>query len=389
MRFLLVCPAFPPAAGYGGTTLSALGLARGLRQQGHEVLVLTTDADGAANLSVPVGRITSFEGVPVLYHHRWGQNAYFWCRGLARSLQTLAPEFDVALVRGNWGYINLAAARFLYPRVPLVIYPEGSFDPWAFRHRGWKKVIYWRLIEKLNYRRAAAVIALTRKEAEQLKGMKIKAPVEVIPNGIFPEEFDREVAIRGAAARYLGQATRPMLLYLGRLHPKKGIDTLIAAMGLIPAPSRPLLLIAGAGEQGYELTLKNMVEELRLSEDIFFTGPVAGDEKLSLLKASSILVLASRGEGLPLAVLEGMAAGKPVVITPGCNLPEVEEWQAGVVVEGKAGTIAGAVQGLLRDETRRRCMGENARALVNSRFTWSAVAQKTAAFAEKILARQG
>jgi glycosyltransferase involved in cell wall biosynthesis len=380
MRFLIVCSAFPPASIYGGTPLTAFGLAKGLLDLGQEVLVLTTNANGAANLNVPLSQITLFNGVPVIYQPRWGSNAYFWSPALARCLKELGPGFDLALVRGNWGYINLAASRILHGKVPFFLYPEGIFDPWAFRYHYYKKVFYWHLIEKCNYRRAAAIIALTKTEAEQVKQTKIQGPVEVIPNGVFLEEFDRKVVHNNYP--YTEKLNRPVILYLGRIHLKKGIDILIEAINIIPQKSRPLLVIAGDGDKGHEKNLRHKVARLNLAEDVLFTGFVTGEEKLFLLKNCSMLALPSKSEGLPHAVLEGMACRKPVIITPWCNLPEVQAWEAGLLVSEDAQSIAQAIQRLLNDGPLREKMGQNGYALVKRQFTWKAVAEKTHNFAE-------
>jgi glycosyltransferase involved in cell wall biosynthesis len=386
MRILVACPAFPPAYSYGGTPMTAFGLAKGLQDLGQEVLVLTTDANGREDLPETPGRLTTFSGVPVIYHHRWGKNPYFWAPGLAGNLKRLASCFDLALVRGNWSYINLAASRTLSGAVPVFLYPEGTFDPWAFRHHRAKKVLYWHLVENRNYRQAATIIALTGSEAQQVKRMGIPGPVEVIPNGVFLSDFAETAFPRTSTDIYQGKrrGDRRVVLYLGRIHLKKGIDTLVAALKIIPREERPLLVIAGHGDRWYENKIKNQVLDLQLTEDVLFTGMVTGAEKFRLLKSSDLLILASRSEGLPHAVLEGMAARKPVIITPACNLPEVEERQAGFVIPEDAAMLAGVIRRLAADPRLREKMGENGYNLVQDRFTWEAVAVKTLELAHRL-----
>jgi glycosyltransferase involved in cell wall biosynthesis len=390
MRILVVCPAFPPAYTYGGTPLTAFGLAKGLQDLGQEVLVLTTDANGRENLPVAPGRLTTFSGVPVIYQHRWGKNPYFWAPGLAGNLKRLAPRFDLALVRGNWGYINLAASRTLAGAVPFFLYPEGTFDPWAFRHHRNKKVLYWHLVEKRVYSRAAAIIALTEIEARQVREMKIGVQVKVIPNGVFLKDFEEVASDNSYENKYRDKSgkTRPLVLYLGRIHLKKGIDTLVEALKIIPRRGRPLLVIAGNGERWYETEIKNKVENWQLGDDVIFPGLVTGNEKLYLLKNCAMLVLPSKSEGLPHAVLEAMACRKPVIITAECNLPEVRDWGAGYLVERDSRSIARVIQELLNYDGLREAMGNNAYALVKSKFTWPQVAKQTRQLAREIFERR-
>ncbi len=383
MRILIVCPAFPPAFIYGGTPLTAFGLAKGLQDLGQEVLVVTTNANGADNLEVALSRVISYAGVPVIYHPRWGRNSYFYSPALGRYLKELGPRFDLALVRGNWGYINLTACRSLSGKMPVFLYPEGIFDAWAFRHHYYTKTIYWHLIEKYNYKRATGVIALTRPEAEQIKIMGIAVPIEIIPNGVFLEEFEGQGNCVGLEQHKTG---RPLVLFLGRLHLKKGIDILLKAISLIALESRPLLVIAGEGDKKYKEQLKDLVWKLGIEKDVMFAGLVTGEKKLYFLKKCAILVLPSRSEGLPVAVLEAMACRKPVVITPQCNLPEVAQWQAGFVVDGEAGSIAAAINKLVTCDSLQARMGKNAYALVKARFTWSVIAQQSIEYFAQIVA---
>jgi glycosyltransferase involved in cell wall biosynthesis len=385
MRLLIVCPAFPPAYIYGGTPLTAYGLAKGLINQGHEVLVLTTNANGDANLTVPLGIRTLFDGVPVLYHPRWKANPFFFASGLADNLRDWGSRYDIALLRGNWQYINLVGSWMLHKKIPFLIYPEGTFDPWAWAYRRVKKRIYWHLIEKHNYQRAAGIVALTQNEARQVKAIGIKPPVKVILNGIFIEDFENKISGGSFDCKYAAWLKRPVALFLGRIHVKKGIDLLIKALALIHKDSRPILIIAGSGDKGYEEILKNQIRVSELEEDILFTGMVTGEEKLYLLQRSTIFVLPSKSEGLPLAALEAMACKKPVILTPWCNLPEVEQWQAGFTVENAPPKIAGAIKQMLTNKTWREKMGENAYTLIKQKFSWESVARQTVEFAERIL----
>jgi hypothetical protein len=121
MRFLCISAVFPPAVHYGGIPPIVFGVAEALISLGHTCQVIATDAGGESNLSVPLDKPTVYKGVPVIYTPRWRQNSYFFAPHLIRHLKTLAPQYDVALVYGGWGYINLAA-RLTLPKLFYRIY---------------------------------------------------------------------------------------------------------------------------------------------------------------------------------------------------------------------------------------------------------------------------
>jgi len=394
LKFLHLSSVFPPAYGYGGVPAAACGLAAALGRLGHENLVLTTDADGSKRLPVICDQIIDHDDFKLVYARRLGCNPYFFSPSLARHIRSLAPGFDIALVRGNWGYINYIARRILTEiKVPYVLFPEGIFDPWAIRHKHIRKWFYWQIVEKYNYRQAAGIIALTKSEYAQVKSYAPGALVEVIPNGIDLACFYPAPGITEICKRFPPLADKPFFLFLSRLHIKKGLDIFLPAFARFissfdQTADTPVLVIAGAGEAGYEAELREQVASLGIRKHVVFTGMVSGLDKLALLHHCQFLVLPSRSEGLPVAVLEAMACGKPVIITPPSNLPEVEKAGAGLVAELTPAALSQALLTLWAKRDRN-LMGEKALNLIQNKFTWDAAAQQTMAFCKQILHSRG
>jgi glycosyltransferase involved in cell wall biosynthesis len=394
VRFLFVSAVFPPAFDYGGIPHRVFGLAEALISLGHPCQVITTNAGGSQNLKVEVEKPTTYYGVPVIYTERWRNNSYFYAPRLIRHLRELAPFYDAALVSGGWGYINIAV-RLSLPRVdlPYILNPEGLFDPWALRHKHLKKLIYWHLIERRNYMKAAGIVALTEFEADQARQYVPQVPIRVIPNGTNPEHFQCPGSKEALAAIFPVLANSPYILFLSRLHPKKGLDLLFPAFQRLLALCRehdspePYLVVAGDGEQQYKHDLENLVQRLEIRDRVLFTGLVIGEAKLALLHHCSFMVLPSRGEGLPMAVLEAMACGKPVVLTRGCYLPEVARAGAGLEVELEVEPMVEAMMQLWIDHGMRLEMGERASQLVAEKYTWHRIAEQTVNFCEQILHR--
>ncbi len=394
MKFLHICSYFLPAFIYGGVTQTAFGLAAGLKQQGHENLVLTTDAGGRGRLPVPSECLTEINGLEVIYARRWRHNPYFYSPSLSRHIKERAANFDIALVRGNWEYANWTARSNLTEMgIPYILYPEGIFDPWAINRRRLKKLVYWHLIEKINYAHASGVVALTREESGQVKRFLKSAQVEVIPNGIDVEIYHPNLDGDFTNMEFPGLGHRKFILFLSRLHVKKGLDILIPAFGkflsyLTNPDDAPVLVVAGTplpGADSYVQKLKQIAEVAGVGSQIFFAGLVSGMNKLSLLHNCSFMVLPSRSEGLPVAPLEAMACGKPVIATRNCNLPEIEEAEAGLLVDFSQEALAQAMWKLWLNEDQRRIMGERAVNLIKAKFTWPRVAEQTVAFCRRII----
>jgi len=376
MKVLVTIPTFPPAADYGGPALAAYAVARELMGLGHQVLTLALDLGGGG----PRGVDTTYRGVPVRYC-RGSAGPPFFSLEMARELGRRLPFHDLCLSRGNWSFVNYLTRRACRrARVAYVLYPEGSFDPWAIQHKALRKRLWWRLVEEANYQQAAAVIALTAAEADQVRQMGIRSRIEVIPNGVDPEDFAGALSREELEAQFPGLGPEPYLLFLGRVHEKKGLPLALAALAQLPAKlAGTRLVVAGPGEERYLQHLQKIAADLGLGGRVRFLGPVNGAAKAGLLQEADLFILTSRSEGLPIAVLEAMACGTPVLISPFCHLPEVAAAGAGMEAGLEPEEIARALAEILADSAARRQMGEAGRRLVAEKFTWPRVGQLTAA----------
>lgn len=374
--------------------MSSFGLAQALMELGHDNLVLTTDANGAERLPVTNSQLTYYQQVPVIYTRRWGHNSYFYSPELAGLIGQLARKFDIALVNGNWVSVNLLARKLL-PNLdlPYIVYPRGILDTWAMGQKRWKKLPYWYLIEKYNYLRAAGAVALTQVEYRQIKKYVPQVTVEVIPNGINLEDFYPAPGYDEFAQRFPGLSDRPFILFLSRLDFKKGMDILFPALASFLGSNDklnylPRLVVAGAGDRAVEGTLRAQVKKLGLGAEVVFTGLVTGFDKLCLLHHCIFFVLPSRSEGLPVAVLEALACARPVIITQNCNLPEVPEAKAGIMVDLNPSALAEAMGKMWARSEDRLVMGERALKLIQEKFTRQVVAEKTVHFCQQILQKR-
>lgn len=355
---------------------------------GENVTVFTTTANGDCELDVPVSVPVDVNGVETWYFPRQRPNGYFYSPAMAEALRQHAGEFDVIHLHGIWCHANLAGRKAaLRARVPYVATLHGAVDPIVLRKSWLKKQLYWRLCEAPTLQRVAALIALTDQEKQHIEALGLHRRVVVLPNGLDPAQY-ADIPSRQALSEIAERlVTQPYVLFLSRIHAKKGLDMLIPAFArVIERFSDWLLVIAGPDDGGYQATVEQQVRQCGLEGRVLFTGPVAGARKLALLGNADVFCLPSYSEGLPTAVVEAMLCGRPVVITRNCYMPEVATCGAGLVVET---TVQGIEQGLseIMGTSQRRQMGEAGQACARESYDSALVAEKTVALYREIIGR--
>lgn len=300
--------------------------------------------------------------------------------GYSRDLKSLvtvaAKRSDVLHGHGIWMYIDYltaGAARDLGK--PHVFSPQGCLEPWALTRSRWKKAPVRRLFADGALRRMACIHATNRREAENVRALGLENPIAVIPNGIDPAAFAELPDRATLSERFPEVAGKKVVLFLSRIHPKKGPLRLAEAWGTLAGDFPGWhLVVAGNDEIGHRAEVERALKARGVMDRATFTGPMIGADELVAMAAADVFVLPSLSEGFSMVILEAMASGLPVLLTPGCNFPEAVS--AGAALE-TAPDARGTEQGLRRlmrmtDEERRE-MGERGRALVTTRYTWERV----------------
>lgn len=377
MRVLHVSPYFAPAFRYGGPPRSILGLCRALQRAGVDVEVLTTTADGDADLPATPPGGDSYEGVAVRYLPRAFPRRLFNARGLGAALRAAVARADLVHVHGLWSLPGWAAARRARRAgVPLVISPRGMLDPGSVGRRARRKRIAYGLVERRNLSSAAFLHATSEAEADALRLWAPGVPVVTLPNGV--DGPDTAPAAAGAIRRRLGiPEAAPIVAFLGRIHPIKRLDLLAAAFERVRA-TRPdaHLVVAGPDEEGERKRLEPRFAAA--GTHAHWTGEVGGADKWELLADSDCLVLCSDSESFGTSVAEAMAAGLPVVVTHSCPWSVVEAERCGLWVPQEASAIAGAVVTLLDDPAKAREMGARGKALAQRAYSWDSIGRAMA-----------
>ncbi len=323
--------------------------------------------------------------------HAVGPRKFGYAPGYAQALASAAP--DVAHVHGLWTYHSLAGYQWnRRTGRPLVYSVHGMLDPWALRNAKWRKRIAALFYEDRHLRGAACLRALCDAEAKSIRAYGMRNPICVIPNGIdLPELVETsKLRVESLAFQTIAQE-RNILLYLGRLHPKKNLANLIRAWkeALNSQPSTSdswTLAIAGWDQGGHERQLKKLTADRGLLTTVTFLGPSFGQEKVAAYRACDALILPSLSEGLPMTVLEAWAYAKPVLMTPECNLPEGFAAGAALQIGTGSNEIAAGLKQLTEmDDDDRKAMGARGRALVAETFSWPRIGEQMRSVYEWIL----
>ena len=340
----------------GGIPSSFLPLYDRLSEKGIEVVLVAADKP-----SRPVKpRIVTF--------HPVGPRSFAFSWELPRILE--GESADIVHLHGLWSYGSVAVQLWNWRSgKPVVVSPHGMVDGWALRHHTFKKTVGGAAFEWRNLCNAARIHALSESESKSLQTLGF-TNVVTIPNGV-------NLPTRIEPAR----AEKKIVLFLGRLHPKKGIAETLVAWSIFQretqiAPEEWRLVIAGWDDGGHLNDLKKMVEKLDIREHVEFRGPIYGAEKEALYASAHALVLASHSEGLPMTVLEAWSHGRPAFLTEQCNLPEGFASGAAFRITSEPDNIAAAMVSALPDTARLFAAGRAARALAMRSFDWDQICDR-------------
>jgi glycosyltransferase involved in cell wall biosynthesis len=354
----------------GGVAMALRSLTRALQQRPGTAVEVFSMA------SSDVVEKGDWAGAKLHHHEVRGPASFSYAPGLNRSLSS--RPIDLLHLHGLWMYCSVATRRWaVRSGRPCLISPHGMLDPWALANSGWKKRIARRLYEDANLRHAACLHALCEPERQAIRDCGLRGPICIVPNGVDPAP---EVRPKPPDWRLALPPQAPVLLYLGRLHPKKRVAELLHAWHLA-GPSNPggasawHLVIAGPGSADYVQLLHNRIAQLGLAERVRLIGPQYGPAKQATFAAADAFVLPSLSEGLPMAALEAWSWGLPALLTPHCNLPEGFVAGAALPIEAEPEGIAAGLRALFAlSGERRRAIGRHGRDLVSARFTWTRVA---------------
>lgn len=383
MHILQVTPYFPPTWAYGGIPRIVDGLSRALVQKGHRVTVLTTDAmDAVSRVDLPEDR--DHHGVRVLTaRNRSNRLAYdhqlFLPEGAAALLDSACQDVDVIHLHGHRHLLNNAAVRWGQSRaIPYVLTANGTL----LRHE--RKIgVKWlwdRFVSGSIPEGASKLVAVSASDAARHRSAGVSAERIVrIPNGLDLGEFEALPAVGEFRTKHQ-LSSAPIVTYLGRVSPRKGVEHLVRAFadgGLGDAQ----LVIAG-NDMGAMATAKAEPH----GDNVFFAGLVQGEDRLRLLADTDVLVYPSADEVFGLVPFEGLLCGAPVVVADDCGCGElIAEAGAGLLVRyGDVAGLQARIRTLLEDRESAQAMVARGRRYVSEQLGFDFIADRHMSLYESV-----
>lgn len=390
MRVLHVVPGLD--ARTGGVATGVVQLCVGLESVGVSTTVMSTDLCGPA--SAPAKRSVRQADLPdgagsldIRLFRSSRPRRLAASRELREVLLRESPSYDVVHIHSLWLAPQLAAYRAaVRARRPWIVSLEGSLDPWLQQRGRVRKKAADLLWQRRMLAGASALHLTTTAEADLTRDVVPHVPRAIVPYPIDYGAQQEPGSAQRFRERFLPGRTGPVVMHLGRVAEKKGIDILIRAFRAVrdSVPDAQLVVV-GPDDERLTPRLLSLARELAVEDSVTFTGMVRGSARRDALAAADVWVLASHTENFGIAVIEALAAGRPVVVSSKVNgADEIGRAGAARLVEPAWPAVAAAVGELLGDASQRADLGRRGRRFA-ARFTREAVAVRARGMYESVL----
>ena len=294
----------------------------------------------------------------------------------------LNENWDVVHVHGLWDReIRIAAKAAVAKGISLVWSPHGMLAPWALKYRWWKKCLPWHLYVKRQLHHATVFHVTSEAEAKWVKTTGFDNDMAIVPLGTHLPDLPPAMTKRTAS-----RIRR--LLFVGRIHPVKGLENLVRAWAMCVTPGWQLRIV-GPDSGGYESRLKDVAAKLGCTESVVFPGSKLGAELIREYLDCDCLVLPSFSENFGGVVIDAMAAGKPVITSKATPWSELEgdddhvsngvgdRHRCGWWIDNDPTSLSSAISAMMAlPDEERHAMGARGRTLVQAKYTWKAVAEQ-------------
>jgi glycosyltransferase involved in cell wall biosynthesis len=390
MKILQIVCYFYPAWAYGGPPRNVYGLCKELVKRGHEITVYTTDVFDAGHRlkktqevvdGIEIKRFRNISNYVAFHHH------IFLSPGMISAVRDNIKNFDIVHLNDYRTLQNLWAHHYARKyAIPYVLQARGSLVNIITKQR--LKQLFDVMGGYNLLRDASRLIAVAPLEVDLYKDMGVSNnKIDIVPNGIDLAQFEN-LPKRGSFKQKHGlMDNNQVILFLGRIHKRKGVDLLISAFAeLIKEFDKARLVIAGP-DDGYLPTLKSLTKELGLNDRVLFVGPLYGEEKLSAYVDADIYALMASYEIFGVTILEALSCETPVVVADDCGIADIIRNKAGLVVPHEKEPLTKALYSLLADDKMRQCFGRNGKALIWQNYSWGKIAEQMERVYKSVLAK--
>ncbi|QHG18555.1 glycosyltransferase [Nostoc sp. ATCC 53789] len=391
MKILHIIPSI--ASVRGGPSQAVIEVVKALRDENIEAEIVTTNDNGNDLLDVPLGRRIEYNQVPVNFFKRFSPKVgsireFAFSRELTIWLWQNVSKYDLLHVHAIFSYpstVAMAIARF--QGVPYIVRPLGQLCEWSLQQSSRKKQIYLQLIEKANLNYSKSIHFTSKQEQQEASQLNLSSPSFILPHGVDIPNINPNA--RQHLRQYLNLPNdEPIILFLSRLHHKKGLEYLIPALGKL-SDYRFTFVLAGSGSQEYESEIKSLLVSNGIKNRTHIAGFVKGEIKDLIMQGSDLFALTSYSENFGVAALEALAVGLPVLLTPGIALADlVVQQHLGYVTELQVTAIAAAIQQVLDCPEEAQKRGDRARKFILENYTWDRIASKQISVYTEIIESQ-
>lgn len=375
MKILQIVPSISLV--YGGPSQMVLGLSAALAEAGIEVTIATTNSNGdtgQAPLDVPLGVPIAQNGYEILYFRCSPFRRYKFSIDLLYWLSNNAQAYDLAHIHALFSPVSSCAAAIARSRqLPYILRPLGTLDPADLRKKRQLKRLYAALLERPNLAEAAAIHFTSEQEAKTSERFNTVTHDLVIPLGV-SLPFSGSSSVR---EKFKLPDDRPILLFMSRIDPKKGLDLLLPALENLDRDFHFVLAGGNPQDPNYEAAIRDRIQSSPLKDKTSIVGFVTGAEKTALLEAADLFVLPSYYENFGIAVAEAMSVGTPVVISDQVHIwQDIKQSQSGWICTCEVESLIQTLKAALHDREEQLRRGENARIYARTHYSWSAIAQQ-------------
>lgn len=360
-----VVPSLRPSA--GGPSRTVAHLTDALAYRSTAVLLVYQCAVGEPAIQSVDQRVRRLSASSSVFAMKLGLPA----RAALRHVLTPEPP-SILHSHGIWHAVNHWASRCAKQfNIPLVIHPRGMLEPWAMNHKAWKKSLAMALYQQRDLDLAKVLIATSEAECENIRHLGFRQPIAVIPNGV-----DLSVSTFADDVNSGGLHRTRTVLFLSRIHPKKGILNLLHAWVAV-APKGWRLEIAGPDEGGHLSEVKALARVLGIDQVVEYLGEVDGVAKRQAYSDADLFVLPTFSENFGVVVAEALAHGLPVITTRGAPWSDLETYGCGWWVDIGVDPLVHALrEAMALTDDERLVMGARGMAYVR-RYDWGDIAQQT------------
>lgn len=389
MRVLQVLGSVGPLR--GGPSFVLRNLASGLAERGIETDVVTTDDNGPERLSVPLGKPVVEDGVTYRYFRRQ-TSFYTTSLPLTRWLWKNIGNYDLVHIHALFTYSSTVAAWIARTRrVPYIVRPLGILNQWGMRNRR-RMVKKWSFaaVERGILQQATLVHYTSEQERVEAEMVGVKSPYMIVANPVDFHPGERERRLGKFRAAHPEVGGRPLVVFLSRIAPKKGLDLLIPAFArVLDRMPGAVLAVAGDGDAELMERVKKLICDSRIGHSVIWPGFLHGEDKAALLADADLFVLPSHSENFGVAAVEALCCGAPAIVSDQVGIHrEIAKYGAGLVVPCEVAPLADAMVETLSNPGARAEMSANAMQLAAERFSRDRILDSLIGSYRKIAAKR-